>query len=204
MIQTNVITPKLIQNTMTYEGYRQLINDLLAEGKTTGPNQSEAMTHYTELNVTRMKRLDKRTKLNESLKEQLTAIDTPQIWLVISEGWCGDAAQIVPILNAMANENSNIELKFILRDDNLEVMDAYLTDGGRGIPKLIVLNTATLEEIGTWGPRPQPAQKLLHEFKANPDETYAEFGKRLQLWYARDKTQTTQKELEDLLKEWNK
>lgn len=204
MIQTNVITPELIQNAMTYEAYRQLIDDLLAEGKTTGPNQSEAMTHYTELNVTRMKRLDKRTKLNESLKEQLTAIDTPQIWLVISEGWCGDAAQIVPILAAMANESSNIDLKFILRDDNLEVMDAYLTDGGRGIPKLIVLNANTLEEIGTWGPRPQPAQKLLYEFKANPDETYAEFGKRLQIWYARDKTQTTQQELEDLLKEWNK
>ncbi len=204
MIQTNVITPKVIENAMTYEGYRQLIDDLLAEGKTTGPNQSEAMTNYTELNVTRMNRLDKRAKLNESLKEQLTAIDTPQIWLVISEGWCGDAAQTVPILAAMANESSNIDLKFILRDDNLEVMDAYLTDGARGIPKLIVLEAATLEEIGTWGPRPTPAQELLYEFKANPDETYAEFGKRLQIWYARDKTQTTQQELEDLLKEWNK
>lgn len=204
MIQTNVITPEVIENAMTYEGYRQLIDDLLAEGKTTGPNQSEAMTNYTELNVTRMNRLDKRAKLNESLKEQLTAIDTPQIWLVISEGWCGDAAQTVPILAAMANESSNIDLKFILRDDNLEVMDAYLTDGARGIPKLIVLEAATLEEIGTWGPRPTPAQELLYEFKANPDETYAEFGKRLQIWYARDKTQTTQQELEDLLKEWNK
>lgn len=204
MVQTNVITPELLNTAMTYEEYRQLIDDLLTEGKTTGPKQSEAMTHYTELNVTRMKRLDKRIKINESLELQLAAIEAPQIWLVISEGWCGDAAQTVPIMAAMANESPNIEMKLILRDDNLEVMDAYLTNGARGIPKLIILDANTLEELGTWGPRPAPAQELLYEYKANPSETYAEFSKRLQIWYARDKTQTTQQELEELLKEINK
>ena len=203
MVQTNVITPELLNAAMTYEEYRQLIDDLLAEGKTTGPKQSEAMTHYTEMNVTRMKRLDKRMKLNESLQLQLAAIEVPQIWLVISEGWCGDAAQTVPIMAAMANESANIEMKLILRDDNLEVMDAYLTNGARAIPKLIILDANTLEELGTWGPRPAPAQELLYEYKSNPDETYAEFSKRLQIWYARDKTQTTQQELEGLLKVLN-
>ena len=200
MIQTKVITSELINNAMTYEAYRQLIDDLLLEGKTTGPKQSAEMTHYTQMNVARMKRLDKRTQLSDSLKEQLAAIGKPQIWLVISEGWCGDAAQIVPILAAMANESPNIKLKLILRDDNLEVMDAYLTDGARGIPKLIVLDAATLEEIATWGPRPAPAQEMLYEFKANPDETYPEFSKRLQIWYTKDKTKHIQAELEEVLK----
>ncbi len=203
MTQTKVITPELIENAMTYEAYRQLIDELLAEGKTTGPKQSEAMTHYTQMNVARMKRLDKRTKLNDSMKAQLAAIDKPQVWLVISEGWCGDAAQIVPILAAMATENPNIDLKLILRDDHLEVMDAYLTDGGRGIPKLIVLDAASLEEIGNWGPRPAPAQEMLYEFKANPDEEYADFSKRLQIWYTKDKAKHIQAELEERFREWN-
>ncbi|MEZ4885891.1 MAG: thioredoxin family protein [Chitinophagales bacterium] len=199
MIQTNVITPTLIQNAMTYQAYRQLIDDLLVEGKTTGPIQSEAMTHYTEMNVVRMKRLDKRTQLNETLIEQLAAIDKPLIWLVISEAWCGDAAQIVPVLATMADQTPNIELKLILRDHHLDIMDAYLTNGARGIPKLIVLDATTLEEIATWGPRPQPAQELLYEYKTNPNESYAEFSKRLQLWYARDKTVHIQKELSEMI-----
>ncbi len=200
MTQTNVITPELIAKAISYSEYRQLIDSLLEEGKTTGPNQSEAMTHYTQMNAVRMKRLDKKTKLNEELLTALEGINQSLIWLVITEGWCGDAAQIVPVLARMAAQNPLIDLKLILRDDNLEVMDAYLTDGARGIPKLIVLNPETLETLVTWGPRPKPAQEMLYEFKANPDESYPEFSKRLQIWYAKDKAQHIQAELLEVIR----
>jgi hypothetical protein len=122
------------------------------------------------------------------------------IWLVLTEGWCGDAAQTVPIMAKMAGESLNIELKLIFRDENLDIMDEFLTDGGRSIPKLIVLNKETLEVLENWGPRPVEAQELFWKAKNSPDFDYPEVQKALQLWYAKDKTLSTQKELTALVK----
>jgi hypothetical protein len=82
-------------------------------------------------------------------------------------------------------------------------MDAYLTDGARSIPKLIALDSETLEEIGVWGPRPTTAHEMVMERKKNDNgESYLEFATRLHGWYAKDKTQSTQKELGEAMKGW--
>ena len=74
-------------------------------------------------------------------------------WFVLTEGWCKDAAQIVPVLHALAKLNSNIELKVLLRDDNLDLMDQYLTNGKRrSIPRLIAVDPDVMEELSSWGP----------------------------------------------------
>ena len=53
----------IIENSLSqshsYVDYRNYINDILKEGKSTGKEQSEALTHYSELNETRMNRLEK-------------------------------------------------------------------------------------------------------------------------------------------------
>lgn len=204
-LKTPVITQKHIEQGQNYADYRAMIDQLLSEDKTTGDNHSDAMIHYTKMNVQRMKRLDKTAKLNDETLENITKIERPQTWVVITEGWCGDAAQIVPVLEKMAASSPNIELKLILRDENQEVMDAYLTDGARSIPKLIVLDSETLDEIGTWGPRPQPAHEMVMERKKNDNgESYLEFATRLHKWYAKDKTQTTQQELNEAMDTWTK
>lgn len=59
-----------IEKSITFTDYLKLIDDLLAEGKTTGENQSEAMFNYGKLNRQRMKRLEKTIELNESLKKK--------------------------------------------------------------------------------------------------------------------------------------
>tara|TARA_R110002111_G_scaffold17236_2_gene43396 strand:- start:357 stop:977 length:621 start_codon:yes stop_codon:yes gene_type:complete len=204
-IQTDsIITKEALNAAMSYDSYMNLLIDLLAEGKTTGANQSEAMVEYGKMNVQRMKRLNKTIQLQQELKDVLSGLTRKMTFLVLTEGWCGDAAQNVPVFNKLVEHTTNIDLKLILRDENLEIMDAYLTNGGRSIPKLIALDSSTLEVIGTWGPRPEAAQFMVTEFKKIENGDYSEFVKEVQLWYARDKTNAMQNELIDLLKAWNK
>jgi len=197
------IPTSVIEQAYTYESYRTLIDNLFAENKTTGTDHSPAMLNYTKLNLSRMNRLDKRSRLTDSTLETLAKINRPVIWLVLTEGWCGDAAQIVPVLNHMAATNANITLRFILRDENLAVTDAFLTNGARAIPKILVLDATTLEVLTTWGPRPAEMQKMVLDAKAVSLATTDKAERKaiaeasannLHLWYAKDKTKTIQVE----------
>lgn len=187
-ITTAVITPELIQESITYSQYRDLINNLLAQEKTTGNNHSEAMIDYTRMNVRRMDRWDKTAVISGELQEKASRIDVPQVWLVLTEAWCGDAAQSIPFLVKLAFYNPLIEIRFILRDEHLDVMDAHLTYGGRSIPKLIALQKDTLEELFTWGPRPQVLQQKYLAYRENSNGISQEdFIESIHLWYAKDK-----------------
>ena len=196
------ITRELIEEAFTYRQYRELIDKLLERGRTTGDKDSEEIIHYTRMNVQRMKRQDKQISLNESLKEKLKNLGSDWIWLVITEGWCGDAAQNIPVINKMAGAVPNIELKFILRDEHPEIMDQYLTDGSRSIPKLVCLDAESLEEIGTWGPRPAVIQEKAMQWKDDPEISKEEWAEKLHKWYADNKTEEQQKEFEQLIEEW--
>jgi hypothetical protein len=191
-----------IEKSMTYAEYIKLIDDLLLDGKTTGPVQSEAMFNYGVLNRKRMHRLEKTVVLNESVKEKTRGVKRRMIWLIITEGWCGDAAQNIPTIEKIAAENpEKIETRYVLRDENTELMDAYLTNNARSIPKLIALDAETLEELGTWGPRPQAAMDYFYEMKAQGLEK-PEMMEKIQRWYLQDKEQSIQIEFETLLENW--
>lgn len=191
-----------INRSFDYGSYIELLEKLFAEGKTTGENHSEAMLNYAKMNLQRMKRLDKTTVINESLLTQLKAINKPQKWYVISEGWCGDAAQNLPPITKMAAASEHLELEIFLRDENLDLMDQFLTNGGRSIPKLIATDLASGAILGSWGPRPGIAQNMVMEFKKQFDGDYQEFQKELQLWYAKDKTNSLQSEFSSLIAHW--
>ena len=193
-----------LEKSMTFAEYIKLIDDLLLDGRTTGENQSEAMFNYGKLNRQRMHRLEKTVVLNESLREKVQNNKRTMIWLVITEGWCGDAAQNIPIIEKIAEaSNGSIETRYVLRDENLELMDAYLTSNARSIPKLIALDAADgLEEIGTWGPRPAPSMDLFIELRNRGVEKPL-IMENLQRWYIADKNQTIQAEFEKLLEDWN-
>jgi hypothetical protein len=160
----------------TYKGYRQLLESLMAEGKTTGTNQSPDMVEYAKLNNQRMARQDKTLTLLPEVHTALEYLNRNLNWLLITEGWCGDAAQNVPVIGKIAEAaNGKINLQLVLRDENLELMDRYLTNGGRSIPKLICFDAETGEELGTWGPRPAEAQELFFSLKNNPNISRDEF-----------------------------
>jgi hypothetical protein len=184
-------------NAMTYSEYKSLLISLMANHKTTGSDQSEKMVHYAHLNLQRMKRVEKTVQLSDLLLEKLQTCQ-PQKWLIITEGWCGDAAQIVPALERIALEsNGAIQTRYILRDEHLEIMDQFLTNGGRSIPKLIILNIEN-EIVGNWGPRPKTAQKLVNDLKL-ANESYENVAEQLHRWYAKDKTFTLQTEITSII-----
>lgn len=183
---------------MSYDEYVDLIEQLLSEGKSTGPNQSESLTNYSKLNAQRMSRIHKTTEL---LPEMLQALSTckPQHWTVFTEGWCGDAANNIPVMDLIAKASGGkITLNLLLRDENLDEMDQYLTNGARSIPKLIVHNADGTQEKAVWGPRPEPAQHMMMDHKANPVEG-RDIYREVQQWYNTDKTQTLQRELVDII-----
>ena len=188
-----------ISKSITYNEYCNLLETLMKEGKTTGTNQSESYLTYAKLNLVRMQRLNKTVVLTEELKAELKKITKKYTWLVITEGWCGDAAQNIPALHFMEKENSNIELRLILRDENLELMDRYLTNGGRAIPKLICLEKESMQEVFIWGPRPEETQKIVLDL-VERKATLEEKSLILQKWYNNDKTLTLQNEFIELLK----
>lgn len=187
---------------MSYSEYRDLMQSKLSQNQTTGPNQSEEMVQYTRLNEQRMHRLDKTTRLREDFRERLQKLNHFYRWLVITEAWCGDAAQSVPVLGAFSEVSPFIDMRLLLRDEHLDLMDEFLTDGARSIPKLIAIDATTGEVVGTWGPRPAAAQAMVVANKANPVKTKAELSKDLQLWYARNKTANIQEELMACLEAW--
>lgn len=189
-----------VNEGMSYSAYRNLINELLLAKKTTGEDNSEAMLHYTKMNVQRMNRVDKTVQLNTDLLESLNGLKGTYRFLVISEGWCGDAAQIVPVFDKMASSfPDKISLRFVLRDQNLPLIDAHLTNGGRAIPVLLILDEEG-KVLCKWGPRPQTLQSLLAGWKKESTDMML-IAERLHGWYAKDKTQTTQQELNALVQQ---
>lgn len=194
----SIITKKYIQDSLSYEEYRQMGKDLVQQGKTTGPKQTEKLINASKLNDKRMDRLDKTQELLPETIEFIKAIRMPQYWVILTELWCGDAAIHLPLIEKMAALNNRIRLSILLRDDNSEIMDVYLTDETRSIPKLI-LHDENLEEIGVWGPRPEGAQLIRNVWKDAGGGNKDVMLEDVQRWYLQDKGISTQKEIVALL-----
>lgn len=181
----------------SYDAFLALVDELVAEGKTSGPEQTELRIGFTKLNQQRMQRINKTFTVSDDAAAKLKEA-TPQIWWVITEAWCGDSAQNLPVIAKLAEaSDGRIELRILLRDEHLDIMDQYLTNGGRSIPKLIAMERE--KELFQWGPRPVPAQQILLDWKAFPNgRTHDDFEVELHTWYARNKGQSTQRELAEL------
>jgi len=185
---------------ISYADYRALSVEQAAAGQTSGPQQTQLLVDFTKLNAQRMKRLDKTLALDPDFLTELQSITRAMVWVIFTETWCGDAAQNVPMLQLMANASEAIELKLLFRDEHLNLMDRYRTDGGLAIPKLVVLDAETRQELGVWGPRPEPLQRKVQEVKANP-EAYDihQVKTEFQTWYNNDRGFTLQAEVRALL-----
>lgn len=190
--------PDQLTNCYSYEAYKTFVSDLVSQGKTSGPEQREDLIHYTELNAKRMKRVEKTTVLTEEVKANLLKLSQPLTWLVISEAWCGDAAQIVPVIGKIAAETEHLDLKIILRDEHLDIMDQYLTNGGRSIPKLICLDDQH-REVFSWGPRPKTIQQVVIDTKSEGITDHGILVERIQNAYNQDRSTSIQQELSELM-----
>ena len=174
-----------LEGSMTYTEYMDLMNKLVLTESTTGEIDQDRVG-FTALNYKRSLRLNKTIQLSEIETSIFKGVGIKQIWLLITESWCGDAAQTLPVLNKLAEASENIELRVVLRDEYPELMDHFLTNGTRSIPKLIIMNPH-LEVMATWGPRTAAATKLVTDYKEKFGKIDAQFKTLLQIWYNKDK-----------------
>jgi len=193
------IIKSALEKSYTYSEYRTFVSKLISEGKSTGNEQSADLLHYSELNEVRMNRLEKTLKMDAEILASLQKINSKQTWLVIAEGWCGDVAQILPILNKMALESNKIDLRIVFRDLNDDVMNHFLTNGARAIPKLIIVDKASGKVCNHWGPRPKGASDLIKNYKEKFGIVDEEAKSQLKLWYLKDKGFSTQNEVVEMM-----
>jgi hypothetical protein len=181
-----------LQKGIGYNQYKQQMAEDLAL------NADLKIKEYINLNQRRMHRVEKTFTISAELAMQIQNLKHKTWWLVLTEHWCGDASQTLPVFNAIAEmSNRKIEMKLVYRDQNPELMDAYLTNETRSIPKLIQLDEH-LNVTAFWGPRPSVAQQLVKQLKANP-ATAATYANELHLWYAKDKQQSLESEIAKLI-----
>jgi len=190
---------ELINSSLTYTAYRQNISDELAQPAK--DEVAEKMRGYIKKNVVLMDEYDATYKVSDNLKAALEAAPATT-WLVLTEGWCGDAAFNVPMLAAIERAvPEKVQLRILLRDSNLELIDAHLTDGGRSIPKLIILSE-DLQELGTWGPQPAALRSLMKVWKSE-GLTLKELIPKVGEWYNADATRSVQEELLRLVRSYS-
>ena len=196
-IQRTEALREAMANGQTYEAYSAMNKAMAKEGNTTGP-QKPAYVEYTKLSAARMRRWEKTYKPAQSTLDNIASrTSEKEQWLVFSETWCGDAAHNLPFIAKWA-EYAGVDLRIILRDENTELMDEFLTNGGRSIPKLVRLSE-NFEVLGTWGPRPTPLMGEYAEWKAQPDFDYKEWTLFAQDWYNKDKGASLEADFADLL-----
>lgn len=198
---TNAVNSSLIRKSdyknhletgIDYDLYSlQLAKDLLL-------NEDPQIKEYINLNQRRMLRVEKTYTVSAQLAEQVAGLMRKTYWLILTEHWCGDASQTLPVFNKIAEmSKGKIEMKLVYRDQNPKLMDAYLTNETRSIPKLVQLDEQ-FNVTGIWGPRPTEAQKLVKQLKSNP-ATAANYASELHLWYAKDKQKSLEAEISKLL-----
>lgn len=187
-----------LENSISYNQYLKIIDQKVIENSTTGKEKTQVLAEYTKLNQRRMKRWNKTVKISEVHSQQIKSFKAPVTWLVITESWCGDAAHLIPVIAKVASLNPHISLKLVLRDEHPKLMNAFLTNGGKAIPKLIMLDEH-LNVLNTFGPRPSKATAMVNNYKAKHGTLSAEFKEELQHWYNKDKGQSTINDLVSLL-----
>ena len=199
VINTDKTIKQSLNNSLSYSEYRQHVQELVAQNSTTGNSKTEVLAEYTRLNDKRMKRWDKTLKVSKENQQKIQKLNKKTTWIVLIESWCGDAAHVIPVINKMAELNNNINLRLVLRDKNPDLMNAFLTNGGQAIPKLISIDDVSGEVNNTYGPRPSVATQMVADYKAEYGTLTPEFKQDLQVWYNKDKGQSTVEDLVELL-----
>lgn len=183
--------------TFNYSEFKEYSEKIISTIHSSEQSSEEKyLNEYRKLNLARINRVEKTYDPSDKIKTIISGIQK-QIWVVITEDWCGDSAQNLPAIAKIASLSENIILKIVFRDQNLDLMDLYLTDGKRSIPKLIALDEE-LNEIFTWGPRPQKAQEYFDNLK-NQGLVKEEIIKEIHSWYAKDKCLSLENEFIELI-----
>lgn len=198
MPKINDLIEIAINASFSYNEYQSHMIDFANNEQSSGSEQSPEFVKYTKLNQARMKRLNKKILIDEISTNTVNSINQKYTWLVLTESWCGDAAQTIPVINKLSELSENINFRIAYRDQHLELMEHFLTNGAAAIPKLLILNNDN-KVLADWGPRPTTATKKVSDFKEKNGTLTSEFKEQLQNWYNKDKGKDTLNDLNVIL-----
>lgn len=140
----------------------------------------------------------RKTTVPDWARERTAPLSGPWRLLVLTEDWCGDASNTVPVLARLAEAAPELEIRLLKRDENPELMDRYLTNGARSIPLAIVLDEE-FHPVRSWGPRPAELQEWILGEKRKGARPAEEIYRDARVWYARDRGETTMREVLDVI-----
>jgi len=183
---------------MNWKEYLDYTQELASSQTPPPPYDNPDYHHYTVMNEKRMQRWLKTNPITAETASVIQSIDKPQTWVVITEPWCGDASHIVPIIYLMSALNSRIDLQLQLRDSDSEIGN-YLTNGSRSIP-ILVVRDENGKDLFHWGPRPKEGQEMYLALAARKAD-FEEVKTAIQHYYNKDKSLSTQQEIQALLKQ---
>ncbi|MFM2155372.1 MAG: hypothetical protein RL516_121 [Bacteroidota bacterium] len=186
----------MMDKGMSYIEYLRSIEDLVATQTTSGHDVTTERVEYTKLNLHRMKRLNDAKFENTSI-----LLKTPIAAAIITEAWCGDSAQNIPWLEHFFNSCSPIiTSNYFYRDEHPELMNQFLTNGSRSIPKCIFYNQQSGEVLGTWGPRPDEIKNWLAKLRTeNPDMPKHDWEIELHKYYTKNNGAAIKSDLNELI-----
>ncbi|TNE69095.1 thioredoxin family protein [bacterium] len=187
---------------MEWIEYEQLFSEILSGEFNEAPYNNVEFVDFVRLNKSRMHRWHKQGVLQLDLIQLIRSINEEQIWILITEPWCMDAANISPFLNKMANVTPLINLQVQLRDSIDSQIENYLTNGTKAIPKLVVQDTLG-NDLFQWGPRPQACQEMVNDLK-QLEKNPTKIKEQIQKWYNDDQGISMQIELLELITNYNK
>lgn len=178
---------------MDFQQYQNLFQEILSNPNPAAPYNNVDYLDYTKLNWARQQRWLKTGKLDAGLSKVVADLKEPQQWIIITEPWCGDASHTVPFIHMLAQMNPLISASFQLRDAEPFLIEQYLTNGSKAIPKLIIRDEAG-NDLVNWGPRPVACQVIYQSLTAEKAD-FNTVKTELQKWYNQDKGESFQREL---------
>ncbi len=185
-------------NGMTYKEYTEsIVNEIRNTNPVNLSEEQKEIYNYKMLNLQRSGRVDKTYIVSKELKDAIKNIKDKQLWMVLTEGWCGDSAQNLPHIVKLSELSSNIDLRILLRDSNPDIMDFYLTNGTKSIPKIVAFDNSG-NELFQWGPRPKEAKELINKLKEE-GIVKPELYEKLHLWYGRNRGKGIEAEFLEIL-----
>jgi len=155
---------------------------------------------YLKLNNQRMDIRVRSFSAAPATVEYLSKINEELVWMVLVADWCGDCSQNLPVIFKLTEINPLFHLRLLPRDYYPQIMDKYLTNGARSIPKVVVMKMDGTE-LFTWGDKPQPAEELVNQCKKE-GMVKTQILEKLHLWYGKDRGKTTESELLELMKKY--
>jgi hypothetical protein len=162
----------------------ELIDGTTSRDRYLGAPEFDEMLATARENVDLWTAVWRRAVVPDEYLRRVEALGGAWHLLVLSEDWCGDAVNTVPVVAKLAELSPNLDLRVLARDENPDLMDAHLTGASRSIPVVIALDEE-FRERGWWGPRPAELQAWV--LGAGRAVEKAERYKYVRAWYARDR-----------------